>query len=765
MHYFIRSFKWIILFFVNLWMMDRATGQDFYKKDAIQEIKIYFSYSDWDYRLDTAKAGKENYILAEYCIINGQRFDSIGVKYKGNSSYRSNQVKNPLHLKLDWINESQDYKSYTSIKLGNNFSDPSAVREALSYEILSNYMDCSKANFARVYINDKYLGLYTNVEAVNKKFCSDHFGTSDHVFVKGNPDRPGNNSTSNLVYINKDSSSYYSYYGMENGFGWYKLIALIDTLKNNASALDKIMDIDRAIWMHAFNSVFSNYDSYTGSFSQNYYLYEDDFGRFLPVVWDLNMSIGGFPGSIGGGGGTTVDKIAFFNGETNAARPLIQKVLQNVRHKKMYTAHVRTFCKEFIANKEYQTIAKRLQAVVDTLVKNDPNSLTTYAAFQSSLTAAINSGGAPGGSVPGIYTLMDARLTYFNTISEFKAIPPSIDNIQIKSIDPHIGDTVWLSAKISNGNFAFLAFRKNKFSLFTKVEMKDDGLHYDGAPGDGVYGAYVIADTRKTQYYIYSENNVAGIFSPERAEYVYHTLEVNYNFPEIQKGELVINEFMSSNKSSVLDSTDTKYEDWIEIYNNTNEDVDLSGFFLSDDYTNPSKYEFPDYTSIKSKDRLVIWLDEDGEATGLHANFKLSLGGEELILSRPDGFVLDSLTFGVIPSDQSFERCPDGTGVFKIVTSSTYNKTNCATTSIVNSSHDNTRVYPNPAFGYIVIENNDEALNKVRLIDLKGSLVLSISSILDQNTYVDLQAINDGIFILELEYRDGTVLRQKLLVH
>jgi hypothetical protein len=49
----------------------------------IQEIKIYFDYDNWDYRLDTAKAGKEDYILAKSCLINGVLFDSVGVKYKG----------------------------------------------------------------------------------------------------------------------------------------------------------------------------------------------------------------------------------------------------------------------------------------------------------------------------------------------------------------------------------------------------------------------------------------------------------------------------------------------------------------------------------------------------------------------------------------------------------------------------------------------------------------------------------------------------------
>lgn len=183
---------------------------------------------------------------------------------------------------------------------------------------------------------------------------------------------------------------------MENGVGWSKLIALMDTLKNNATAIPKILDVDRTIWMHAFNSVFSNYDSYTGSFSQNYYLYEDDFGRFLPVIWDLNMSIGGFPGSVGGGGATTVDKITFFNGESTTNRPLLQKLLQNPIYKRMYTAHVRTFCKEFIANKAYENMAIQLQSKVDSLVKTDPNSLTTYASFKTSLTAAISSGGGFG---------------------------------------------------------------------------------------------------------------------------------------------------------------------------------------------------------------------------------------------------------------------------------------------------------------------------------------------------------------------------------
>ena len=80
--------------------------------------------------MDTAKAGSEAYLMANWVKVNGVRFDSVGVKYKGNSSYSSSRVKNPLHIALDeYIN--QKYNGFTDIKLGNGFSDPSNIREVL----------------------------------------------------------------------------------------------------------------------------------------------------------------------------------------------------------------------------------------------------------------------------------------------------------------------------------------------------------------------------------------------------------------------------------------------------------------------------------------------------------------------------------------------------------------------------------------------------------------------------------------------------------
>ena len=62
-----------------------GSGQNFYDIKTIQKIEITFSQNNWDYQLDTSKAGAEGYIMAKSVAVNGVVFDSVGIKYKGNS--------------------------------------------------------------------------------------------------------------------------------------------------------------------------------------------------------------------------------------------------------------------------------------------------------------------------------------------------------------------------------------------------------------------------------------------------------------------------------------------------------------------------------------------------------------------------------------------------------------------------------------------------------------------------------------------------------
>jgi hypothetical protein len=137
---------------------------------------------------------------------------------------------------------------------------------------------------------------------------------------------------------------------------------------------------------------------------------------------------------------------------------------------------------------------------------------------------------------------------------------------------------------------------------------------------------------------------------------------------------VVINEVMPVNSSTAADQ-DGEFDDWIELYNLTSSSIDLSGYYLSDDSKNPAKWQFPKYSTIAPKGYLIIWADNDILESGLHANFKLSSTGEEVLLSGPDQKKLDKVSFPEQSLELTYSRIPDGTGDF-IWHSPTFNRSN-----------------------------------------------------------------------------------------
>ena len=281
--------------------------------------------------------------------------------------------------------------------------------------------------------------------------------------------------------------------------------------------------------MLAFNNVLVNLDSYSGAFRQNYYLTWDLNNRFVPTVWDLNMSFGGFPGGTGSGP-YTASSLDPMSNSTSANHPLIVKMLANPLYKRMYMAHIRTIVQENFASQNYLTMANTLRSTIDASVQADPYKFYTYAQYQSSLTTNIAGGGPPGSTIPGLQNLMDARSTYFSTNSNYVLVSPTIDSYSASNNTPAFGETIYLTATCSNETTVYLGYRSNHQLKFNRVQMFDDGAHSDGAAGDHVYGFQVTIDGAIFEYYIYAENSNAGIFSPQRAEHEFHTLTVSIPF-------------------------------------------------------------------------------------------------------------------------------------------------------------------------------------------------------------------------------------------
>ena len=131
---------------------------------------------------------------------------------------------------------------------------------------------------------------------------------------------------------------------------------------------------------------------------------------------------------------------------------------------------------------------------------------------------------------------------------------------------------------------------------------------------------------------------------------------------------VIISEVMASNSTTAIPNTSLTC-DWIEIYNTSNETVDLSGYGLSDNIGRPRRWQFPEGTVIYPGEYKVILCDGDVSASTssvLHTNFKITrAGGETICLSDPTGKVLDKLVLSdEIPTDVSYGRTLNLTGFF-----------------------------------------------------------------------------------------------------
>jgi len=144
--------------------------------------------------------------------------------------------------------------------------------------------------------------------------------------------------------------------------------------------------------------------------------------------------------------------------------------------------------------------------------------------------------------------------------------------------------------------------------------------------------------------------------------------------------EIVINEFMAANDTIITDENGD-YSDWVELYNKSESDVNLSGFGLSDTKTQPFKWTIPDLI-IKTGHYLVIWCSgKDRKRGELHSNFKLNKETEYLSLIAPEGVLHDSLSYSCQKTDFSMGRFSDGEPAFFYFKQPTPGRSNNVTTS------------------------------------------------------------------------------------
>lgn len=751
-----RAVLCILLFFSSMMLFAQ---EGFYNTNMIRDIRISFAQNNWDEILDSLYVAGNKERIQATLFIDGIQYDSVGVRYKGYSSASVDRVKNPFNIKLNYLIEGQDHQGIDKIKLSNVIQDPSFLREVLSYEIARKYMPASESNFANVYVNDTLLGLYSNVEAVNNEFLEKHFNTAENVLVKGNPetiDLFGENS--NLSQTpGMDSLAYTSLYSMQSDYGWTTLYNFIDTLNNHEVEIDKVLNVDQTLWLHAINYTLINFDSYVG-YAQNYYLYQDQAGRFNPIIWDLNMSLGSFrltDASIYFDGfsiqqAKTLDPLSHYNEFSVFPRPLLRKLFNTSRYRKMYLAHIRTIVQENISNQAYLDRAETLHQIIDESVQNDTNKFYTYDDFQNNLYETVSD----FIDYPGIVDLMEGRADYLSAYQGFQG-PPDIENVSVFPEAPVSNDMLFITVQASNASEVILFYRTRPEIVFEELLMNDEGIDGDALAGDGIFSSQFLFQGRDVDYYIYVENDSAGAFLPQRAAYEYFTIEGQLN-----PGDVIINELMASNVDVVADA-DGSYEDWIELLNTSENELFLGGLYLSDDATNLSKWALPNQ-GLPAGSYIIIWADSQQDQGASHANFKLSSAGESLFLSDARQVLIDSVIFSEQIDNVSYGRMPNGFGDFTFL-SPTFKKSNDGANLIPLDDTLVFNLYPNPVLDVLYFEIESQSNSTIQIIDVLGRVVfkydLSVGIISGELSVSDLNA---GLYLVSVR-SNNTVMSKKMV--
>ena len=367
-----------------------------YDEKTLRTLYLRFHDEDWYEQLGDFY--RTDVDVPANLTVDGKVYPSIGVRFRGSSSYFTIQhsEKKSLNLAIDYGEEGQRLYGYKTLNLLNGHADPSFLREVLYSRISRKFTPAPKANFVKLVVNGEDWGVYINSQQFNKDFLEEWFGTKKGVRWKV---PPGRNSA--LLYGEDEPADYQlKTKAAEAPNAWQDLIQLCKILDQTPddrleADLSPVFNIDGALWFLALENVFIDNDGYI-SRASDYAIYQDPTGRFHLLSHDSNETFrfagGGGPNSWESDG-SMLSPLAQAHDEM---RPVIRRLLAIPHLRARYLAHIRTVVDEWLDWDVLNPIIEEYQLLIDAAVKADDKKLYAYEAFASSRITDVESRESPG---------------------------------------------------------------------------------------------------------------------------------------------------------------------------------------------------------------------------------------------------------------------------------------------------------------------------------------------------------------------------------
>ncbi|MCX7611519.1 MAG: CotH kinase family protein [Ignavibacterium sp.] len=661
--------------------------------------------------------------------------DSIGFRLRGNTS--RNAKKKSFKISFNTFIRGRSFYGVDKLNLNGEHNDPSIIRSKLCFDQYKKIgHKASRANHVEVYINNKYYGLYISVEHIDDEFLSKHFDDdtgnlwkclypADLRYLGSDPN----------IYKNlkQDGRPVYELTTNESIGDFSKLVKLISLLNNTpisvlADSIESFLDVPGVLKYFAINILTGSWDDYW-SLMNNYYLYhhpkEDKF-YLIPYDYDNTYGIDWFNINWATANPYNFPKVA------SGFRPLSERLLQVPEYRNLYTRFLQFFREKVFLLNNWNDRIDSLRAMITNSAMLDTFRTKDYGFTTNDFFNSYSENSYSNQHVKfGLKQFINTRNQTLNSQLNFIQAPPIIYNIEYSPKAPFPNDTIFfkVSGFSSNGisemSIHFTPYGSTStiiypltFSPNTNSKKVEDADRWIGfiPPLGNISGGSVrifIKDNFNNQKFYPRKNSI-----------------------EIRKvitsgSGLVINEFLADN--TTIPDPAGEFDDYIEIYNKSNNPILLTGKYLTDKQNNLTKWRFTQPNLVLNPNQyLLVWCDEQQNQSGIHTNFKLSKEGEFIAITESDGIsVIDSITFGPQKQDTSYSRFPDGASnwIFTIPTPANSNIPLSVNEEFV-PNKIKLSVYPNPFNPSTTVEYS---LNKstnvsIKIYDILGKEIKLLES-------------------------------------
>ena len=473
-----------------------------------------------------------------------------------------------------------------------------------------------------------------------------------------------------------------------------------DEIKNGtAEALHRIIELGELVGSDSEESeeaykelkTLLDIDEFTNYMAVTMFLDNDDWpnnnikayrsqhdGRYRFVSFDLDYAF-----ALRGFNTMNDDPFAYFlqfkdadtvGGEANRNRDIVRLLLNLLVHDEYRRKFIDTFC--IVAGSIFEPT--RAGKIVDELLNN------VKPMCQLMRQQGIYDGHDPDRAATTIKNKLDGRSEKLTGYMK-KFEPMNLSTSVRKSVSLNTdteGATILINgiavpagnATTANGQWSM--FNGHLFTPVTVEAKAPYGYTFVGWKK----GEDIISTQPEISLPSGSNLNLTAVFSEMGDE--------QWSMLDAQPTPVRINEVSAANDIYV--SEYYKRSDWVELYNTTDEPIDVAGMYLSDNPDKPKKYEIeapiftpeelaPDAitaemahdqwamthgrqqgTVIPPHGYLIVWCDQREPLTQLHASFKLAAEGDELLLTAADESWTDRLVYGPMKGNETAGRYPDG---------------------------------------------------------------------------------------------------------